>query len=173
MSLSRLALPLAAAVLLAFAPPPFKGKPSEQMSLLEIALAVNADSGEFSTLIAAAGAAGLADALDGKQKLTVFAPTDAAFAELDLDATNVGVLPQAELLDILLYHVTKGNRFSQSVVNAQQIKMLNGDKSTISSTSEGVFIDDARLLTPDLIDIDARNGVIHVIDSVLLPPNGS
>jgi uncharacterized surface protein with fasciclin (FAS1) repeats len=171
MSLSRLALlPLLTALLVGFAPGPPQIPPQQQPSLVEIAAVVNAESGEFATLIAAVSAAGLLEVLDGKQHLTVFAPTDAAFAELGYTPDNIGDLPPDALLNILLYHVTKGDRFSNSVINAPTLKMLNGDKTSVSVTMDGVFVDQSRLLTPDLIDLDARNGVIHVIDAVLLPP---
>jgi uncharacterized surface protein with fasciclin (FAS1) repeats len=138
-------------------------------TIVDIALAVNAETGEFSTLIEAVVAADLVDTLNGRRHFTVFAPTDAAFAELGLNAGNIGSLPKDTLTNILLYHVTNGDRFSQSVLNAQRIRMLNGGFTFVSVTSDGAFINQSRLLAPDLIDIDASNGVIHVIDAVLLP----
>ncbi len=112
--------------------------------------------------------------LNGNRHFTVFAPTDDAFAAIGLtpatlqDALDTGALTVEQLRNILLYHVTRGDRLSQSVVGARQIRMVNGDL---------VFVDGTSLVTPNnaanlvlsLIDIDARNGVVHVIDAVLLP----
>lgn len=140
--------------------------PASGPTIVEVALAVNAETGEFSTLIAALQAADLVDALNRKGKFTVFAPTDAAFAELGLDAGNVGALPRETLTNILLYHVARGNRLSQSVVGADQMRMLNGQFTDVSATDAGVFVDEAQIVT---VDVLAGNGVIHIIDGVLLP----
>jgi uncharacterized surface protein with fasciclin (FAS1) repeats len=163
LGLVSLALMLAFAVG-AVAPPRASAAPAGA-SIVDIALAVNAETGEFSTLIAALQAADLVGALDGNRHYTVFAPTDAAFAQLELSADNIGSLDKATLTNILLYHVTRGDRFSQSVVGAKQLRMLNGGFTTIS-TSGGVTINGANIVA---VDIDASNGVIHVIDQVLLP----
>lgn len=140
--------------------------PASGPSIVDVALDVNTQTGEFSTLIAALQAADLVGALDGKGKFTVFAPTDAAFAELGLNAGNVGSLPRETLSTILLYHVARGNRLSQSVVGANQIRMLNGQFTDVSVSDAGVFIDEAQIVT---VDVVAGNGVIHIIDGVLLP----
>ncbi len=139
---------------------------TQDQSIVDIALAVNQQSGEFSTLIAALVSADLVETLDQKRQFTVFAPTDAAFAALGLDATSIGSLPTDVLTDILLYHVAPGRRFANSVVSAKQIRMLNKDFTTVSVTAAGAFIDNAQIVATD---IAARNGVIHIIDSVLLP----
>jgi len=135
-------------------------------SIVDIALAVNQQSGEFSTLIAALVAADLVETLDVNRQFTVFAPTDAAFAKLGLDAANIGSLPTDALTDILLYHVAPGRRFAASVVSSSQIRMLNKSFAAISVTALGAFINDAQIVTTD---IAAQNGVIHIIDTVLLP----
>lgn len=135
-------------------------------SIVQTALAVNASTGEFSTLIAALAAADLVGALDGKGQYTVFAPTDAAFAALGLNAGNVGALPKDALTDILLYHVAHGRRASQSVAGAKQIRMLNGDFVSVSVSGGSVYVDDARVVGAD---VSAGNGIIHVIDGVLMP----
>ena len=163
LSLVSLAILLAVAVG-AVAPARASAAPSGP-SIVDIALASNAETGEFSTLIAALQAADLVGVLDGNKHYTVFAPTDAAFAQLGLNASNISSLDKATLTTILLYHVTHGDRFSQSVVGARQIRMLNGEFTKIS-TSGGVTINGANIVA---VDIDARNGVIHVIDQVLLP----
>jgi uncharacterized surface protein with fasciclin (FAS1) repeats len=144
------------------APPP----PADGPSVVDVALSINEETGEFSTLIAALQATNLVGPLDRKGKVTVFAPTDAAFAELGLDASNIGDLDRKTLSNILLYHVTPGNRLSPSVVGANQIRMANGQFTDISATDAGVFINDAQIVT---VDVLAGNGVIHVIDGVLLP----
>ncbi len=136
----------------------------EQPSIVEIALGDD----RFETLVAAVVATDLVDALNGKKHFTVFAPTDDAFAAIGLDPSNVGDLPTDVLRDILLYHVTRGDRLSQSVVGAKQILTLNGDRLFVDGTSLVTPNNSANLVL-DLIDIDARNGVVHVIDAVLLP----
>jgi transforming growth factor-beta-induced protein len=133
-------------------------------TILEVALQVNQDTGEFSTLIAAAVHADLADLLDFNRQ--VFAPTDAAFADLGLDAANVTELPVDVLTDILLYHVSPGQRFSDTVAKARRIRMMNKSFTFVSADDSGVFLNDAQVILPD---IDCSNGVIHVIDAVLLP----
>jgi len=169
-----LALAALLAIALLAAPVSAKGsKAPTDATIVEIALQVNADMDEFNTLIAALAAADLVDALNDGGQFTVFAPTDAAFAELGLDETNVGSV--SGLADILLYHVTDGRRFSNSVFNknnSKPIQMLHGDyvwsnpNLTISDGDVGTV--DAGIVDP-LFDISAGNGVIHVIDQVLLP----
>jgi transforming growth factor-beta-induced protein len=143
-----------------------KVKPSERTTIVDVALAVNEDSGEFSTLIAALVAADLVDALSGNGQLTVFAPTDEAFAKLDLNADNIGDMDMDALRNILLYHVAKGRRMAESVVSSDQIRMLNGERTMISLMDGGAYINDSMIVATD---VQADNGVIHVIDTVLLP----
>ena len=150
----------------AFAPAPVQAKRTVDNSIVDVALAVNAETGEFSTLIAALQAAGLVEALDGRGKYTVFAPTDAAFAKLGLDASNIGSLPTAALTNILLYHVSPGLRTSDVVVKTERLKMLNRGFTTVTVNADGVFINQSKILA---VDVRADNGVIHVIDTVLLP----
>jgi uncharacterized surface protein with fasciclin (FAS1) repeats len=135
-------------------------------NLVEVAVSQNAATGEFSTLIAALVAADLVDAIAAPGQRTVFAPTDAAFAELGLNAGNIGTLDQATLTQILLYHVTPGRRIARSVVPADRLRMLNGGFTAISRQAGGVFINDAAIVATDVM---ASNGIIHVIDGVLLP----
>jgi transforming growth factor-beta-induced protein len=150
-----------------FGPRPGQGAPSEGPTLVGTALAANAESGEFSTLIAALVAADLVDALNGPRPYTVFAPTDAAFAALGLNAGNIaGALDTETLTDILLYHVTRGVRPSPSVVGANNLLMLNGDRVSVSVNDEGAFVNASKIVGPD---IRTSNGVIHIIDAVLLP----
>jgi transforming growth factor-beta-induced protein len=135
-------------------------------TIVDVALAVNAESGEFSTLIAAVVAADLVGALSAVGQRTVFAPTDAAFAELGLDAGNIGTLPKAALTNILLYHVAPGRRLAADVVSSNRIRMSNGGFTTIRLQAGEALINDSRIV---LTDVEAANGVIHVIDAVLLP----
>ena len=109
------------------------------------------------------------DVLSGNRQLTVFAPTDEAFGELGVTADNVGDIDfeeavGASLAEILTYHVTSGRRYSESVVNAARVEMLNGQDVDV----DGIVLNDgqAEILAPD---VEASNGVIHVIDGVLLP----
>lgn len=127
---------------------------------------VLADDGEFDVLQAAVVRAGLVDALNGKNQYTVFAPTDAAFiATLEVAdeaeaIAAVNALPTDALAEILLYHVTPGRRTSTSVLAAPRYKMLNGEFLTRDELAAAGIA---------ATDISASNGVIHVINSVLIP----
>ena len=130
------------------------------------------DTPALSTLVDAVVAAGLADDLSGDRQLTVFAPTNQAFADL-LAATPYGSLsdiPVDVLQNVLLYHVTAGRRYSESVLGAPEIEMLNGETVTVDGTTLNEGRAGEAELKLDLIDIEASNGVVHVIDAVLLPP---
>lgn len=141
-------------------------RPASSPTIVDVALAVNAASGEFSTLIAAVVSADLLDALSAVGQRTVFAPTDAAFAELGLDASNIGMLPKAALTDILLYHVAPGRRYAADVVSSNRIRMANGGFTTISLKDGVAYINDSEIVATD---VEASNGIIHVIGGVLLP----
>jgi len=143
---------------------PQRAQASEGPTIVEAALAVNAETGEFSTLIAAVVRAGLVDTLNGSRQFTVFAPTDAAFAKLGLNAGNIDTVPLDALTNILLYHVAPGERFAADVVTASRVNMLNKQFALIG---EGPSIAGAGFVATD---VDVSNGVIHIIDSVLLPP---
>jgi uncharacterized surface protein with fasciclin (FAS1) repeats len=147
-------------------------------TIYDIAKAASeADTPQFTILVAALEATGLDAALDGKGQFTVFAPTDDAFAKLfanpDFPFTPEELLANTELLStVLLYHVARGNRQSGDVVTSEQIRMMNGGFNDVE-VNGGAFLRDASDLTEDAeivtVDILARNGVIHVIDEVLLP----
>jgi uncharacterized surface protein with fasciclin (FAS1) repeats len=139
-------------------------------TIVGTAIAVNEASGEFDELIAAVSRAGFVEVLNGSRQFTVFAPTDAAFEDL-YDALGVGGvedIPIGTLRAVLLHHVAPGERFSDDVVGSTRVRTLNRD--FVMPTVEGgnAYIDGARILLPD---VDASNGVIHVIDAVLLPGN--
>jgi transforming growth factor-beta-induced protein len=141
-------------------------KAAPSPTVVDVALSVNASTGEFSTLIAAVVDAGLVEALSAKGQRTVFAPTDAAFAALGLDATNIGDLDTATLQNILLYHVAPGRRLAEDVVDSDRIRMLNKQFNDIEIANGMAYIGGAQIIATD---IEATNGVIHVIDAVLLP----
>ena len=137
-------------------------------TIVGTAIAANAANGQFDDLIAAVQRAGLVDVLNGNRQFTVFAPTDAAFERLfhTLGVSGVDQIPVDTLRAVLLHHVAPGQRFSGDVLASSRIRML--DKSfTHPAIVGGVpTIDGAMIVQPD---IDASNGVIHVIDTVLLP----
>ncbi|MFV8827304.1 fasciclin domain-containing protein [Alkalihalobacterium sp. APHAB7] len=137
----------------------------EDNSLVDIVETATA-AGGFETLLAAAQAAGLVDALKGEGPLTVFAPTDEAFAALldELGVTAEDLLANEDLADILLYHVVEGKVMSTDLVDGMEATTLNGEKVKI--TLNPVQVNDANVVTAD---VEASNGVIHVIDAVLLP----
>jgi uncharacterized surface protein with fasciclin (FAS1) repeats len=145
---------------------PASFRPAADPTIVGLAVDVNAKTGEFSTLIAAVVAADLVDALSAVGQRTVFAPTDAAFAALGLNAMNVGALDKEFLTNVLLYHVTPGRRASGSVVTANRIRMANGDFTTIRVENGTAYIDESAIID---VDFEASNGIIHVIDRVLLP----
>ncbi len=127
-----------------------------------------AGAGTFKTLLAAAKAAGLVEALSGKGPLTVFAPTDEAFAKLPAGTVEDLLKPEnkGKLASILKYHVVSGRVFAADAIKAGRAATLQGQSVTVSYGAGGVKIDGAKVLTPDL---ETTNGVIHVIDSVILP----
>jgi uncharacterized surface protein with fasciclin (FAS1) repeats len=126
-------------------------------------------AGQFKTLAAALEAAGLIDALTGKGPFTVFAPTDEAFAKLPAGTVESLLKPEnkEKLKSILLYHVVPGNVTAKQVMklNGRTVKTLGGGSIKVG-TMHGVTVDDARVTKTD---IQASNGVIHVIDTVLMP----
>lgn len=126
------------------------------------------NSPAHNTLEAAVIAAGLADDLSGEGPFTVFAPTDDAFEALP-EGTLEALLadPTGALSDILLYHVVGAKAMSTDLSNGQTITTLLGKNVTVTINGEGVFINDAKVI---LADLEADNGVVHVIDAVLLPP---
>jgi hypothetical protein len=122
-------------------------------------------AGSFKTLAKALTAAGLVDTLKGKGPFTVFAPTDAAFAKVpkaDLDAL---LADKAKLTAVLTYHVVAGKVMAADV-KAGKVRTVQGSELTISTTT-GVMVDKAKVTNTDIV---ADNGVIHVIDSVIMPP---
>lgn len=130
-------------------------------------------NGNFTTLVTALQITGLDAALDGSQgptRLTVFAPTDAAFNNLPPGVLSALIADPAALSEILLYHVAGGGLLASNVLAVPSIDMLNGQRTTISLQGGAPFIDQALIQITDLV---CSNGVIHVIDAVLLPASDS
>ncbi len=125
-------------------------------------------AGSFKTLATALQAAGLVDTLKGKGPFTVFAPTDEAFGKLPAGTVESLLKPEnkVKLKAILLYHVVAGDVTSAQVVKMSSAKTVNGQNVEISDNMGSVMINSAKVVKAD---IKASNGVIHVIDTVLLP----
>ncbi|MCB9454087.1 MAG: fasciclin domain-containing protein [Anaerolineaceae bacterium] len=134
-------------------------------TIVDIAVA----DGRFNTLVAAVTAAGLADTLAGEGPFTVFAPTDDAFAALPTGTVDALLNDIPTLTNILLYHVVAGKSMAADVVNLSSVTTVAGSDITISVTDDGVILNDTVKVI--ITDIEASNGVIHVIDGVLLPPS--
>ena len=152
----------AAAALAALAlPAPLRADSHATQDIVDTAVA----AGSFKTLVSALQAAGLVETLKGKGPFTVFAPTDEAFGKIpkaDLDAL---LRDKAKLTRVLTYHVVPGQVMAADVVKLKEAKTVEGQSVKIDATS-GVTVDGARVVKADVV---ASNGVIHVIDSVILP----
>lgn len=140
------------------------GEAEATSNIVEVA----ASNEDFSTLVAAVQAAGLAEVLSGEGPYTVFAPTNEAFAALPEGTVEMLLLPENkdQLVAILTYHVVAGDVSAAEVVELTEVTTVQGDTAVISVTDEGVTIDGANVV---VTDIDASNGVIHVIDAVITP----
>jgi len=121
-------------------------------------------AGSFKTLATALGAAGLLDTLKGKGPFTVFAPTDEAFAKIPKADLEALLKDKAKLKAVLTYHVVAGKVMAADV-KAGKVKTVQGSELTVS-TSSGVMVDNAKVIKTDIV---ADNGVIHVIDTVIMP----
>jgi uncharacterized surface protein with fasciclin (FAS1) repeats len=141
---------------------------TQSPSIVDTALAVNASTGEFDYLIEAVVRADLVATLDGNRQFTVFAPTDAAFEDLfdTLGVSGINQIPVGTLRAVLLYHVAPGERFAADVVSSERIRTVSKGFLTPSVSGSSAFVNDAQIIATD---IDVSNGVIHVIDEVLLP----
>ena len=126
-------------------------------------------AGQFKTLAAAVTAAGLVDTLKGTGPFTVFAPTDEAFAKLPEGTVEMLLKPENKdkLVAVLTYHVVPGKVVAADVVKLKEAKTVNGAPVAIMVNGDTVMINDATVIKAD---VDASNGVIHVIDKVILPP---
>ena len=137
---------------------------ASQQDIVDTAVA----AGSFNTLAKALQAAGLVDTLKGKGPFTVFAPTDEAFAKLPAGTLEDLLKPEnkQKLTQILTYHVVPGKVTAAEVTKLKDAKTVNGKSVTISAAGGSVMVDGAKVLKTDIM---ASNGVIHVIDSVILP----
>ena len=122
------------------------------------------DAGSFKTLASALGAAGLVETLKGKGPFTVFAPTDEAFAKIPKADLEALLKDKTKLTEILTYHVVPGKVMAADV-KAGKVKTVQGSDITVTTTG-GVMVDKAKVIKTD---ITADNGVIHVIDTVIMP----
>lgn len=149
-------------------PPQPTATPEPEPALPDIIDTAVAD-GRFTTLVAAVQAADLVDALKGEGPFTVFAPTDDAFAALPEGTVESLLLPENKqaLTDILLYHVVAGKVMAADVASLESAATLLGKDVAIRVDMGNVYINDAKVV---ITDIETSNGVIHVIDAVLLPP---
>jgi len=139
--------------------------PAAKMDIVATARA----AGSFNTLVAALTAGDLVTTLEGTGPFTVFAPTDAAFAKLPAGTVDTLLLPEnkAMLQGVLTYHVVAGKVMAADVVKFTSANTVQGSAVTITVTGTTVNVDDATVVQTD---IEASNGVIHVIDGVLMPP---
>ena len=140
------------------------GAQHQNSDLVDTAMA----AGSFTTLAKALQAADLVETLKGKGPYTVFAPTDEAFAKLPQAMLNDLLKPEnkAKLQRILTYHVVRGRVMSADVVKLRSAKAVSGDTIDIKTNGESVMVANARVVKTD---VAASNGVIHVIDTVILP----
>lgn len=122
-------------------------------------------AGSFNTLVSAVQAAELVDTLKGDGPFTVFAPTDESFAKIPADQIEVLLANKTQLTEVLTYHVVPGEVMARDLENGMMVETLQGGYLSINTT-EGVMVNDAKVIQADII---CTNGVIHVIDTVLLP----
>ena len=125
-------------------------------------------AGSFTTLVKAVKAAGLAETLSSPGPFTVFAPTDAAFAKLPAGALEELLKPESKgkLASILTYHVVPGQKSAAQVTDLSSVATVNGKPVSIKSEPAGVSVGGAKVVQADIL---ASNGLIHVVDSVILP----
>jgi uncharacterized surface protein with fasciclin (FAS1) repeats len=137
---------------------------SSKPTVAEIA----ASNDDFSTLVTAVTAAGLGDTLNGSGPFTVFAPTNEAFAKLPPDQLQAILANPALLTKILTYHVVPDRVLSKDLKKRQTVETVEGSPVEIVKKKKGAFIEGARITATD---IKASNGVVHVIDTVIVPPD--
>lgn len=140
--------------------------PAAETDIVETAIA----AGQFKTLATALDRAGLVSTLKGQGPYTVFAPTDAAFAKLPAGTVENLLKPEnkAQLTAILTYHVVPGRVMAADVVQLKEAETVNGKMVDVNADGGSVMINDAKVTAAD---VTASNGVIHVIDTVILPPD--
>jgi uncharacterized surface protein with fasciclin (FAS1) repeats len=151
------------AVAVSLAAPAATARTTEEKNIVQTAVA----AGQFKTLAKLLTRAGLAGALRQPGPYTVFAPTDAAFKKVPKKTLNALLKNKAKLKAVLLYHVVSGKVTAADVVKLTSAKTLNGKSVRIRVSGSSVFVNSAKVTTPDVM---ATNGVIHVINRVLIPP---
>ncbi|MFL5865238.1 MAG: fasciclin domain-containing protein [Solirubrobacteraceae bacterium] len=161
-NLKFIALAALAALSLSAMAPVVSAKPAAKGNIVQTAVA----AGQFKTLTKLVKLAGLAGTLQTKGPFTVFAPNDAAFAKVPKATLQALAKDRAKLRAVLLYHVAKGTVTAAKVVKLHSVKTLNGQSLKVRVSHGTVTIGGARVITAD---IHASNGVIHVIDKVLIP----
>ncbi len=155
---------IVAALTIAASPSSTRAAGAQTKDIVETAVA----AGSFKTLAKALAAAGLVETLKGEGPFTVFAPTDAAFAKLPAGTTETLLKPEnkAKLQRMLSYHVVPGSVSAAAVAKMSSARTVSGDTVTIAAHDGGVMVNSANVVKAD---IAASNGIIHVIDTVLLP----
>jgi uncharacterized surface protein with fasciclin (FAS1) repeats len=143
--------------------PARSGKADAERNIVQTAIA----SGQFKTLAKLLTITGLASTLQQHGPFTVFAPTDAAFKQVPKKTLNALLQNKAKLKAVLLYHVVSGEVTSEDVVKLASAKTLEGKDLRIRVSGSGVFVNNAKVTKPDVM---ASNGVIHVVNRVLIPP---
>jgi len=138
-----------------------KTETATEMDIVDTAVA----AGSFNTLVSAVEAAGLVDTLKGEGPFTVFAPTDEAFAKIPEDQIQALLANKTQLTEVLTYHVVAGDVMSSDLENGMLVETLQGGNLSINTT-EGVMVNDAKVVQADIV---CTNGVIHAIDTVLMP----
>ena len=141
-----------------------EGNLENSMDIVDVAMS----NGNFNTLVAAVEAAGLVDTLRSDGPFTVFAPTDEAFAKLPEGTVEALLADLPTLTQILLYHIVPGRAVARDVVGLSSVDTAAGLPVVIKADSMGVMVNDSNVI---LTDVFASNGVIHAIDSVILPPS--
>jgi uncharacterized surface protein with fasciclin (FAS1) repeats len=154
----------AVAASLLFGTAPATPDHTEEQSMNIVETAVSA--GSFNTLVAAVKAAGLVETLSGDGPFTVFAPTDEAFAQIPEDQLNALLADKEALTAVLTYHVVAGKVMAEDVMKLDSAETVNGQSVSVMLQDGKVMIDGAQVITAD---ISTSNGVIHVIDKVILP----
>lgn len=144
---------------------------TETAAMAKDVVATAQGNAQLSTLVKAVGAAGLVETLQGEGPFTVFAPTNDAFASIQ-DTVDTLLMPEnkGDLKSVLTYHVVRGELKAADLTDGQELETVNGEKLTVSVNGDTVKVGDATVVTPD---VDVSNGVVHVIDQVLVPPAGN
>jgi uncharacterized surface protein with fasciclin (FAS1) repeats len=155
---------VAGLVAAAVAQAPAHARPAaaQEGSIVDTAVA----AGNFDTLVSLVKKAGLAETLSGDGPFTVFAPTDAAFEKVPAKSLKALGKDKAKLKRVLLYHVVSGRKAAKRVVKRSSVKTLNGKRVRIRVRKGDVFVDKAKVVTPD---VRASNGIIHAVNRVLMP----